>query len=145
MNSKVTTAGNIMRGGFNCAQSVLSAFAEDLGLSPRDALRVAGAFGGGMACMGKTCGAVTGAFMAIGLAHAKTADGEDDEKARGYELVRQFTERFTEKHGTLECRDLLGLSLNTEEGMAEALASGAFKTKCVMYVEDAVAILDELL
>ena len=145
MTTKVNIASNTMRSGFNCAQSVLSVFAEDLGLSKKEALRVAGPFGAGMACMGSTCGAVTGAFMAIGLAHSKTADGEDAEKAKGYALVRQFSERFTEKHGTLQCRDLINMELSTDEGMAKALASGVFETKCVMYVEDAVAILGELL
>ena len=145
MSDKITSASNTMRGGFNCAQSVLSVFAEDLGLSKSDALRVAGAFGGGMACMGNVCGAVTGAFMAIGLVHAKTAETEDAEKAKGYALVRQFTEKFTARHGTLQCRDLINMELSTDEGMAKALASGVFATKCVMYVEDAVAILDELL
>ncbi|MBN2716876.1 MAG: C_GCAxxG_C_C family protein [Deltaproteobacteria bacterium] len=145
MSSRVSEASRTMLKGYNCAQSVLSAFSDELGLPVKDALRVAGAFGGGMACMGQMCGAVTGAFMTIGLAHAKTKEGEDAEKARGYALVREFSARFAEKHGTLQCRELIDMELSTDEGMARALASGVFQTKCVMYVEDAVAILEELL
>ena len=54
--------------GFSCSQSVLSAFAPDLGLELDPALRVAAAFGGGMGRTGRTCGAVTSALMALGAA-----------------------------------------------------------------------------
>ena len=46
--------------GFSCSQSVLSAYGPQLGLDTELALRVSGAFGSGMARMGRTCGAVTG-------------------------------------------------------------------------------------
>jgi C_GCAxxG_C_C family probable redox protein len=52
---------------FNCAQSVLIAFAAELGLSDNDSLKVACAFGGGIGRQQLTCGAVTGAAMALGL------------------------------------------------------------------------------
>ena len=48
--------------GLNCAQSVLLAFAEELGLDPEKGLKMASSFGGGMGAMGLTCGAVTGAL-----------------------------------------------------------------------------------
>lgn len=57
--------------GFSCSQSVFSAFAPELGLDREMALRVATAFGGGMGHRGDTCGAVTGAFLAIGLKHGR--------------------------------------------------------------------------
>ena len=53
---------------FNCAQTVFSLFAPDLGIDEKTALKIASGFGGGMACA-ETCGAVTGAYMVIGLKH----------------------------------------------------------------------------
>ena len=53
--------------GFSCSQSVLAAFAPELGLDADAALRVSAAFGGGMGRLGDTCGAVTGALMVLGL------------------------------------------------------------------------------
>ncbi|MBN2529666.1 MAG: C_GCAxxG_C_C family protein [Deltaproteobacteria bacterium] len=145
MTKKTEAAKKTMASGYNCAQSVLTTFAPDMELSRHDALRVAGPFGAGMGLMGNVCGAVTGAFMAIGLRYAKTNDDENDAKHKGYQLVQEFSKKFTEKHGTIQCKELIGLDLNTEEGYATAVDSGIFKTECIQYVEDATAILEELL
>ena len=67
--SVVDRAGSAFDEGFSCSQAVLSAFAPEHGLDRETALKVATAFGGGMGHRGDTCGAVTGAFMAIGLRH----------------------------------------------------------------------------
>ena len=71
---------------FNCAQAILSTYGPELGLDREHSLKVAAAFGGGIAGMGETCGVVSGALMAIGLAYGKTrADdrgaGEATQKA----------------------------------------------------------------
>ena len=50
---------------YNCAQSVLIPFAEDLGITREQACAIAEHFGGGMGC-GSVCGAVTGALMVMG-------------------------------------------------------------------------------
>ena len=76
----VDRAGSGFEEGFNCSQAVFSAWAEELGLDRETALRVATAFGGGMGHRGDTCGAVTGAFMAIGLKHGRLR--ADDEETR---------------------------------------------------------------
>ena len=56
---------NMVESKMNCAQSVLTAFSDELGLDRNTALRLARGFGGGMGRTGKTCGAVTGAYMVI--------------------------------------------------------------------------------
>ncbi|MBN2343749.1 MAG: C_GCAxxG_C_C family protein [Deltaproteobacteria bacterium] len=145
MSTKTEEAKIIFSKGFNCAQSVLSVFAPEVGLKSEDALRVSGAFGAGMGCMGEVCGAVTGAFMAIGLHSAKTKPGEDDKKLRGYQMVTEFTRLFCHKHQTIQCRTLIGLDLSTEEGMATAVAENRFHTHCAMYVNGAVEILESML
>ena len=50
----------------NCAQSVLMAFLDDLDLDRETAYKLGSCFGSGMKC-GSTCGAITGALMAMGL------------------------------------------------------------------------------
>jgi C_GCAxxG_C_C family probable redox protein len=91
------------------------------------------------------CGAVTGAFMTIGLAYSKTRKGEDDQKAEGYHLVQEFAKRFTDLHSSIDCRDLIGVDLNTPEGAFEAEANGLFETRCAVFVKDAVLILEDIL
>ena len=131
--------------GFNCAQSVLTACGEPLGL-PRDtALRVAGPFGGGMGRMGYTCGAVTGALMAIGVKHPITDPADPKPKQQAYKLAQEFMQQFKKRHGSLACRDLLGCDLSTPEGLKEMQDKGLHKTICNGLVRSGAEIVDELL
>ncbi len=95
-------------GGFNCAQAVLSAYAPEFGLEPTMALKVAGAFGGGMGRLAQTCGAVTGAFMVIGLKYGKASADDDEEqtKEKAYGLVQELAARFAARHGSIACFEI---------------------------------------
>ena len=78
MSENSKTAEATFREGFNCAQAVLSACGPRFGIGRELALRIAAGFGGGMGTMGRTCGAVTGAFMVIGLARGASDPGDAD-------------------------------------------------------------------
>jgi C_GCAxxG_C_C family probable redox protein len=116
-----------------------------LGLERELALRVAGAFGGGMARMGETCGAVTGALMAIGLKYGMTQAKDEKARDKTYKLAQEFATRFKERHGSIVCRDLLGYDLGKPEGRKGALEKGLFTTLCPQFVQDAVEIVEQLL
>jgi C_GCAxxG_C_C family probable redox protein len=133
------------KGGLNCAQSVFSAFAPELGLGRGKAAMAATAFGGGMARMGETCGAVTGAFMAISLKHGNSRPRDTQMKERTYEIVREFVQKFKERSGSIVCRELLGCDISTPEGRDRAKAEGLFDTVCTKLVRDSAEILEELL
>ena len=107
------------------------------------ALRLARGFGSGMG-LGKTCGALTGVFMILGL---KVQDAKDEKEARykTYDLVREFVRRFEAIHRTTRCSDLLGVDMATEAGRKEAQDRKLFKTLCPVYVHDASVILAEML
>ena len=131
--------------GFSCSQSVFSVFAEKRGLDRETALGISGAFGGGMARMGSVCGAVTGAFMVIGLAYGKTEAKDEDAKEKTYQQVREFVERFQAANGSTVCKELLGFDLSVPEEAAQAKEKGLFKNLCPRLVENAVEILEEML
>ncbi len=131
--------------GFSCSQAVLSAFAPEMGLDSETALKVAGSFGGGMGRMGGTCGAVTGAFMAIGLRYAKLDPSDNKTRDKGYEMVREFASKFAARHGSITCRELIGCDLSTKEGQTLAKEKNVFELKCRKFVSDAAAMLDEIL
>ena len=76
--------------GYNCAQSVFLAFAEDLGLEADFALRLASSFGGGMGRLREVCGGVSGILMAAGLLYGYTAPDDDEAKAAHYALVQKL-------------------------------------------------------
>ncbi len=128
----------------NCAQSVLTAFCEELGLDKTTARKIAMGFGGGMGMCGKTCGAVTGSYMVIGLKQDLKPETAVQTKDRTYALVREFNQKFCRKNGSTTCKDLLGLDPSTPEGLAAARQKNLFTTICPQMVYDAVKILEEM-
>jgi C_GCAxxG_C_C family probable redox protein len=124
---------------------VLSSFGEALGLDRELALRVAGAFGGGMARMGETCGAVTGALMVIGLKYGMTQAKDEAAREQTYKLAQELAARFKERHRSIICRELLGYDLSSPEGRKAAYDKGLFSTLCPELVRDAVEILEQML
>ena len=143
--NRVEQAVSCLKEGFSCAPAVLSAFASEFGVDIETALKIAAGFGGGMSRMGGTCGALTGAFMVIGLKYGKTKAEDDQAKEKTYELVREFAKRFKSRNGTIVCNELLGCDLGTPEGMKLAKEKGAIDTFCPKFVQDAVEILEEML
>jgi C_GCAxxG_C_C family probable redox protein len=143
--NRVDKAAGLHGQGANCAQAVLCAFAGELGLDAETAMRAATGFGGGMGRLAGTCGAVTGAIMAIGLARGMRAPGDQQAKESAYGLVREFARRFAAQHETLSCRELLGVDIGTPEGRAQAKEANLFATRCDSYIRDAVAILEQML
>ena len=141
----VERAASLFEEGFNCSQSVFSAYAEQFGLPSETALRIAAPFGGGMGRMGEVCGAVVGAFMAIGLKHGNTKAEDRGKKEESYRLAREFSSLFQERNGSVICRDLLGCDINTPEGLQYARKEGLFNTRCLKFVRDAAEIVEKVL
>ena len=131
--------------GFSCSQSVLAAYATEYGLGPDIALKVSAGFGGGMGRMGQTCGAVTAAYMVIGLKHGATSRSDQDAKQKTYRVLREFTKQFKARHGSAVCRDLLGCDISTPEGLETMKQKRLHQTVCTKIVRDACEILDDML
>ncbi len=89
--------------GLNCSQSVFLAFSKDYGLSDDMAFKISIGFGAGMGRLREVCGALSGAFMVIGLAFG------DRTKKEVYELEQEFALAFKADNGSYICRDLLNL------------------------------------
>ena len=135
----------LFKEGFSCSQAVLAAYAEGLGLPREEALRIAQAFGGGIAKSGDWCGAVTGAFLVIGLKHGRVRADDAAAKDRTYALVQDFTKRFKARHGTARCNELLGCDISTPEGQRTIDERKLHQTVCEGLILDAAGILDEIL
>jgi len=145
--SKAEMAVSRFKEGALCSQSVFTSFSEELGLDRETASKIATPFGGGMSRMGETCGAVTGAFMAIGLKHGNMSNWKEDDpqKDKVYDLTTRFVHEFTGIHGSIKCSDLLGCNIGTPEGRQLAKDKDLFTTLCPGFVRDAAVILDKLL
>lgn len=131
---------------YNCAQSVLSVFAADLGLSTDTALKLANNFGAGIVYMQQTCGAVTGALMAIGLKYGKGENGTDDDKEMANDMAQYFMTEFKKQHGSINCLSLLNnTDLSTPEGIQFARENNLFHTHCDRFVKGAVGIAEKII
>lgn len=130
--------------GFNCSQAVFSTLAEPLGLDPALALKIASPFGGGIGRTGETCGAVSGALMALGLSLG-FSEPDPQAKERVYARTREFLGRFQEKHGAVGCKALIGIDIGTPEGMQEARRQNVFATQCLQFIADAVEIAEDMM
>jgi C_GCAxxG_C_C family probable redox protein len=102
-------AQELFRSGCNCSQSVLCAVCGELGFDTDTALKIAQPFGGGMGRMREVCGAVSGMFMALGLASGSADTSDKTAKDETYKQVQQFAELYRTKNGSIICRELLGL------------------------------------
>lgn len=125
---------------FNCAQTVFSLFADELGIDEKTALKIASGFGGEMNCA-ETCGAVTGAYMVIGLKHGHSTP-DPNEKANTKMLVKKFNEKFIAEHGSLICKKLTGFDISTPEGSAAANEAGVFETHCPAFIKTSCRIIE---
>jgi C_GCAxxG_C_C family probable redox protein len=142
---RVNKAVDCFKSGFSCSQAVFSAYAEELGLDKDVALKISGTFGGGMAGMAETCGAVTGAFMVIGLKYGKIKPEDEEAKRKAYSLVKVFVKKFKAKNSSIVCRELLGCDISTPEGIQTFKDKNFINSICPKFVESAAEILEEIL
>jgi C_GCAxxG_C_C family probable redox protein len=144
--SRPALAKSFFEQGYNCCQSTVLAFAEDIGLPDETALRLASAFGGGMGKLREVCGALTGAFMVIGMKKGYINPDADDQKAEEYALVQEIAESFKQKNGSILCRDLIGEDYKPGDATPGKRTQSYYESRpCAALIEDAVRILEEKL
>ena len=103
----VAKAMGYFKEGYACSQSVVLAFADEFNLNKTHAAAMSSTFGGGMGRLRRTCGAVTGGFMILGLKYGNTAPDQMDDKLNAYRKVRELNTQFEAIHGTSICKELL--------------------------------------
>lgn len=99
------------REGYNCSQSVFLAYAEDYGIKPEMACRIAASFGAGMGRMREVCGAFSGMLLVAGLETGATQGKDAAGKKANYDVVQMLAKRYREQNGgdSIYCKELLGL------------------------------------
>lgn len=131
--------------GYDCSQVVLAYFAERLGMTEEMANKVTACFGGGM-MQGDTCGAFTGALMAIGVKY-----GHWDEeilltqKDGMMAKYAEFRNLYFQRYDTCRCKELLGYDVSVPEQLQEALSSGRMLDFCPKVVKNVIEVLEEVL
>ena len=129
---------------YHCSQAVLAAFAEELGLTEEQALKLGGCFGGGM-CKGEVCGACTGALMALGLKYGQSDIEDMESRKKTNDITVEFLDMFKNENGSYMCKELLGCNLSTDEGRQYAIENRLFVEFCPKMVVSATVIAERLL
>lgn len=144
MMNRSEQAKELFLSGYNCAQSVVLSFADDLKFSKELAQKMAAGFGGGMGKQQETCGAVTGAIMVLGLMKGEEVNNNDELKAAAYGGVKDLIHEFVASYKTTQCRELIGCDLNTREGSEKFKEEKIMENICAPCVKKAVQIIENL-
>lgn len=125
-----TTARDYHNRGCNCAQSILAAFHEEMGLTEAQCLALAGGLGGGMRC-GSICGAISGGILVLGMLFPA-------DKRRMTQITQEYIRRFRERFVDRDCADLLR---RKELAGTEMVRQLGVTDHCCVLIVSAVEIL----
>lgn len=139
-----TKAVQYFEKGYICSQAVFAAFAEQVGITEKQALQIGACFGGGMN-KGEVCGACTGALMVLGMKYGQYDITDTASRTAENAKAVQFLDEFANRKGSYVCREILGCDLRTEEGRNYARSNGLFGKLCPEMVRTAAEILTEML
>ena len=142
--SQVEDAVSCFCRGAACSQAIVGTYGPSVGLPPELGMKLASGFAGGMR-LAQTCGAVTGAFMVLGLKHAGPNCDQRDCRENVYAPIREFMAKFQQRNNTVVCKELLGCDISTPQGVQQATKDGLFRSICPKLVQDAAEILEEML
>ena len=124
---------------FGCAETTFMVLKGVYGLDdPLDA-SAAMALNGGVAYSGGTCGAITGAALAVGLLAGRRIDDHRTAKRVARQLVAGLMDEFRVAQGAVDCRDLIGIDLQAPGGHDAFIAGGVWRDRCLRSIEFAVA------
>ena len=145
MTHREAAMANFMK-GYNCSQSVVLAFADMIDIDEATLSKLSSSFGGGMGRLREVCGSVSGMFMVAGLLYGYDGPETGQVKADHYARIQELAKRFEEKHGSIVCRELLGLSVRHDIPIPEARTSEYYKKRpCPEIIGDAAEILEQFI
>ena len=130
--------------GFHCSQAIAAAWAEECGLTEKQALMLGACLGSGMR-KGEVCGACTGALMVLGLLYGQYDKADPDSRMTANEVNDKMMNGFAEKCGSYVCRELLGCDISTKEGVEYAREHRLFTEFCPKMVAAAADVLEKII
>jgi C_GCAxxG_C_C family probable redox protein len=144
---RMKRAEELFMQGFNCSQSVATAFADVYGYTEEQMLRVSAGFGAGIGRMRLSCGAFNAMALLAGLENGSVTPGDREGKSANYKTVQQLAARCQEEHGSLICAELLKLKQDAPLSYeaSERTAEYYQKRPCVKQIISAARIYAEYL
>lgn len=145
IEARVALGSELFKSGFNCAQSVVVAFADIYDISQDTALKISASFGAGIGRMRLTCGAACGMFILAGLETGSATPGDTLARGANYQLVQNLAHEFEKRNGSLSCAILLGLRSDKKESAIPSERTPEYyrNRPCTKMVEEACRIYAE--
>lgn len=141
MENRIERAKDLFRKGYNCCQAVACAFEDLYSINHNDLINICSSFGGGMGRLREVCGALSGAFVALGLLYGY---GEDNSKKREhYALIKETGKKFEKENGSMICAELLNIKAPADKEKLEQIQSK--QHSCVELVGIATNIVQEII
>jgi C_GCAxxG_C_C family probable redox protein len=135
--------------GYTCAQAVFCAFCPEMGIDEQTGLALSSSFGGGMGKLRLVCGALSGAFMVLGVLYGDYQPGDNQGKAAHYERVREIGKEFEKRNGSMICAEILAQgAVEAKLGQPPEERSKEYYAKrkgCMDSIVSAAEILDAYL
>lgn len=133
--------------GANCAQAVVMAYADELGMDEKTAARLASSFGGGIGRLREVCGAVSGMMMVYGLLKGYDDLHDPEAKKAHYANVQALAAKFREENGSIICREILSIRKDEKNDPTPTPRDAQFfhSRPCLDCVATAARLLDEAL
>lgn len=131
--------------GYNCSQAIMLAFSDIHQLDEKVALAMSSSFGGGMGRLREVCGGMSGIFMVLGVLYGYDDPKNPQAKKEHYERIQHCAAEFKNIHGSIVCRELLGLDLKGPDAPTPEARTPAYyeKRPCPKMIGSAAMILEE--
>lgn len=145
MGQRAEKAKELFLQGYNCSQAVLGAFCEDIGLEFETAIKLSSSFGGGMGQLREVCGAVSALFMIAGFQKGYTSPTDKEAKTEHYKRIQALAKQFSEKRGSIICRDLLTMKPTGTVEHHDRDEKYYGSRPCLALVEEAALLAEQFL
>lgn len=145
MSKRSEEAVKLFKDGYNCAQSVVGAYADLFGIDKKLAMQMVSGFGAGMGRMREVCGAMSGIVFISNLKNGNYGPEDTEAKTKNYEIVRNLAKEFKEVNGgSIICRELLGIEKMEDSAKPDARTTEYYKKRpCVEIIREAALIIDK--
>lgn len=120
---------------YGCAETVFMVLKEAYGLPEASDSSPAMALNGGIAYSGGTCGALTGAALAMGMLAERRIRDHKAAKLAARRIIAAAMDRFQAEFGAINCRELTGYTLRDEEQHRKFTESYPWRERCMRQVE----------
>ena len=138
-------AAELFKKGYSCAQSILIAYSEEVGLDSQTAFSIAAGLGGGIGKRQHICGAINAGAMVLGLKFGNYSINDKKLKDNLSDLVGSFVDDCEFKLGGSQCLELIKIDLKNDELRHYASDCGFFDKVCTNAVEQTAIILEKYL